>query len=83
MTLAAKTLLTFILLISFCFIHVVCSLSLNSEKDTKNILKLINLPGLSLSIPHLDNRILQYKDERNSIYLGLTKDTYSSFVYAK
>ena len=83
MSFVAKSLLSTIFFITLCFLFVIFFLLKTPIDTTTNLKELIQIPGVSLSASYLDDRILEYKDETHSIYFNLTKDNYSSYVYAK
>ena len=57
--------------------------SLAYENNIKDISALSKLPSISLSTPFIENRVKEYDDYSNDFYLGMKKDTYVGFVYAK
>ena len=81
------TLFTTILFsIATFFIYIVVSKSNSSlayENSIKDISTLTKLPSISLSTPFIENRVKEYDDYSNDLYLGMKKDTYAGFVYAK
>ncbi len=52
-------------------------------KAINNASSLTKLPNISLSTPFIETRIKEYDDFSNNFYLGMKKDTYSGFIYAK
>lgn len=44
---------------------------------------LCKLPSISFSTTFVEPRIKEYEDYSNDFYLGVHKNTYSGFVYAK
>ena len=83
MSLLASRLATIIFLISCLFMYILILLTTTPEQNNLHTSKLIQLPGISLSTSYLGDRILEYSDESNSVYLGMQKDNYARFVYAK
>ncbi len=53
------------------------------DKAIYNASKLLKLPSISLSNSYLEDRILEYGDNSNNFYLGMSKSTYTEFVYVK
>jgi len=83
MSLLASKLAAALCLISCIFLYVLILLGTTSKHNTADTMNLIKLPGISLSTSHLGNRILEYSDESNGVYMGIDNDTYSRFTYAK
>lgn len=83
MNLLASKLAAALCLISCIFFYVLILLGTTSKHNTVDTMNLIKLPGISLSTSHAGNRILEYSDESNGVYMGIYKDTYSGFVYAE
>ncbi len=77
---------TILFSITIFFIFIVVSKSVSSlayENRIKDISLLTKLPNISLSTPFIENRVKEYDDYSNDFYLGMKKDTYAGFVYAK
>jgi hypothetical protein len=83
MSLLANSLVSLFILISFLFFYILVLLQTTSMHNTTDTMNLIQLPGVSLSTSNLGNRILEYSDESNSVYMTIDKDTYAGFVYVK
>lgn len=68
----------------FIYILVFNNIS-NSNHDEEVILasKLVKLPGIAISTTYVENRILGHDDYSNDFYLGMKRDSYTSFVYVK
>lgn len=74
----------FVLVISFSYIVIFYStISPKKYEQISQSSKLTKLPGISFSTPFIENRIIPYDDFSNDFYLGLQKNDFRSFVYAK
>ncbi|WP_455757829.1 hypothetical protein [Sulfurimonas sp.] len=68
------------------FLYIVMFNSTPSKEHVNTIThatNLVKLPGISLSSTYIENRILEYGDFSNDFYLGMRKNNYTGFVYAK
>lgn len=83
MTIISTRLSIIFFLIVSTFLYVLFVLYSTPKQETKNISNLIKIPGISLSSSYLGNRIREYEDETHTVYFGMSKDDFSSFVYAK
>lgn len=83
MSLLASRLATVFFLISCLFIYTLILLVTIPQQEISPTNKLISLPGVSLSTSYLGSRILEYSDESNRVYLGIQKESYTRFIYAK
>lgn len=83
MTFLATCFSSTILFLVSLFTYVLVLLFDTSPVAQTNISSLSILPGISLSTTYLGDRIIEYQDDTPFIYLGVPKDTYSSFIYAK
>lgn len=54
-----------------------------TRKYIQNLTSLTKLPGLALSTPYLEKRILYYGDDSNKLYVGMKNKSQMDFVYAK
>lgn len=82
----ARGLITIVTMTLFVFIYLITSnLSISSEhkKSLKEISKVVKLPGVSHSTSSTEKRIGAYDDYSNDFYLGMRKESYRGFVYAK
>jgi hypothetical protein len=55
------------------------------EVDTpiKNLTSITKLPGIAISTPYLEKRIIYYKDYSNKLYPNMKNYSKMDFVYAK
>ena len=53
------------------------------ENSVSQISALVKIPNISNSTPYVENRIKEYDDYSNNFYLGMKKETYLGFTYAK
>ena len=83
MNLLASKLAAALCLISCIFFYVLILLGTTSKHNTTDTMKLIKIPGISLSTSYLGDRILEYSDESNKVYMEINKDTYAGFIYVK
>ncbi|MEA2091205.1 MAG: hypothetical protein U9O83_02435 [Campylobacterota bacterium] len=84
-SLAIKFLATvFSISVFFSYILVFKSIPLvEYENSISEVSTLSYLPSISLSTAYIENRVKEYDDYSNDFYLGLKKETYRGFVYAK
>ena len=83
MSLLASGLASLFFLITVVFLYIVASFVTVTPSSFATTSNLIRLPGLSLSTSYLGDRILEYKEVNDVVYIGVKKDTYASFVYEK
>jgi len=82
----AKKISSGIIVIVMIFIYILIFKStpmLQRQRAICNASKVLRLPSISLSNVYLEDRILEYQDYSNDFYLGMKKDTFTGFVYAK
>lgn len=83
MSLLASRLAAMVFVIVFIFLCTLILLGTTPKQNTADTMKLIKIPGISLSTSYLGDRILEYSDESNKVYIEINQDTYAGFVYAK
>jgi len=83
MTPLASRLSAVLLIFTSLFLYLVVPSFTTSPKELARIPQLVQLPGLSLSTSYLGDRVLEYKDKTNRIYMDVDNTTYSGYVYAE
>ncbi len=82
----ASLILAFLIGITTTFLYIIIFKStpvLEQEQAVFNASNLVKLPNISLSTTFVESRILEYQDYSNDFYLGMKKDSFAGFVYAK
>jgi len=65
------------------FILSLSSYSKERQNSIENLTKITHLPGITLSTSYLENRVIYYEDNSNTLYPKMKNYSQMDFVYAK
>lgn len=72
-----------LLIVTFISLIASSEYSLTRETQLENLTELTKLPGIALSTPYLENRLIYYEDYSNRLYPQMKNYSKMNYVYAK